>query len=159
DFSATAIDAYRTALDIAAMSGGKIVLLHVIELPVINDPVLMPVKIFEQDYLRDLGENASTQFDKLISKYTSGAEVQKHIAFGAPYHQILAYASKHDADLIVMGSHGASGLRELLVGSNAEKIVRHANIPVLVIKKYNKAPIRNIVYPNTLHLDNMQDFT
>jgi nucleotide-binding universal stress UspA family protein len=43
-------------------------------------------------------------------------------------------AKEHDVDLIVMGSHGASGLKELLVGSNTEKVVRYSNIPVLIVK-------------------------
>jgi nucleotide-binding universal stress UspA family protein len=50
------------------------------------------------------------------------------------FSEVNDVANEHDANLIVMGSHGASGVKEVLVGSNTEKVVRHADIPVLVIK-------------------------
>jgi hypothetical protein len=56
-----------------------------------------------------------------------------------------------------MGSHGASGLREVFVGSNAEKIVRKSPIPVLVVKDFFKGSITDIVFPNTLDLDDQED--
>jgi len=49
-----------------------------------------------------------------------------------------------------MGSHGASGLQEFFVGSNAEKVVRRSPVPVFIVKDYFKGPITNIVFPNTL---------
>lgn len=58
-----------------------------------------------------------------------------------------------------MGSHGASGLREFFIGSNAEKIVRNSSIPVLVLKDYFKGPIKNIVFPNTLETEKQEDLT
>jgi hypothetical protein len=56
-----------------------------------------------------------------------------------------------------MGSHGATGLREYFIGSNAEKIVRNSRVPVLVIKNYYKGTIKNIVFPNTLETEKQQD--
>jgi hypothetical protein len=60
-------------------------------------------------------------------------------------------------DIIIMGSHGASGIKEFFIGSNAEKVVRHASVPVLVLKDYFKGPITNIVFPHTLDLENQDD--
>jgi K+-sensing histidine kinase KdpD len=56
-----------------------------------------------------------------------------------------------------MGSHGASGLRELFIGSNAERLVRQSPVPVLVVKDYYKGPVKDIVFPNTLDMENQED--
>ena len=56
-----------------------------------------------------------------------------------------------------MGSHGASGLREYFIGSNAEKVIRKSSAPVLIIKHYFKGLIKNIVFPNTLDLYDQND--
>jgi nucleotide-binding universal stress UspA family protein len=159
DFSKTAVNAFRFAVDIAAQSKGTVYLLHVIELPVINDPVIMPVMTFEHDFLQTLREKAVREFDKAILKYAGDVKVTKNVEFGSPSRMINQFADEQAVDLIVMGSHGASGLREVIVGSNAEKVVRNSSIPVLVFKNYYKGPIKNIVFPNTLDLDKMQDFT
>ena len=159
DFSKTAVNAFRFAVDIALQAKGTIYLLHVIELPVINDPVIMPVMTFEQDFLQTLREKAVREFDKVISKYGADVKVSKNVEFGPPAKTINTFATNEGMDVIVMGSHGATGLREVFVGSNAEKVVRNSSIPVLVFKNYYKGPIKNIVFPNTLDLDKMQDFT
>lgn len=160
DFSKPATNAFRFALDIATQSKGTIYLLHVLELPVINDPVIMPVMTFEQDFLKDLKQKAVNQFNKLIAKYNSNnVKVKTAIEFGPPARIIVDYAYDNSIDFIIMGSHGASGLREFFIGSNAEKVVRHATMPVLVIKNYFKGPIKNIVFPTTLETEDLQDFT
>ena len=50
------------------------------------------------------------------------------------FSEVSEVAIEHQVDLIIMGSHGSSGIKEVLVGSNTEKVVRHSNIPVLVVK-------------------------
>lgn len=160
DFSKPAINAFRFALDIATQSKGTVHLLNVLELPVINDPVIMPVMTFEQDFLKDLKQKAVTQFNKLTSKYNAGnVKVTTTVEYGSPARTIVDYANDNSIDLIVMGSHGANGFREFFVGSNAEKVVRHASMPVLVTKDYYKGPIKNIVFPHTLETEDLQDFT
>jgi nucleotide-binding universal stress UspA family protein len=61
--------------------------------------------------------------------------VKTHVAFGEPGHEIAAFAQQEKADLIVLSSHGRTGLTRLLIGSVAEKTVRLAHCPVLVLKK------------------------
>jgi nucleotide-binding universal stress UspA family protein len=158
DFSKPAINAYRFALDVAAKANGTVHLLHVIELPVLHDSVLMPVLNFEQELLKDLKEKAETEFKKIIEKYAlDGVNVLMNVIYGAPSKMILQHAKDKSIDLIVMGSHGADGLQELLVGSNAEKIVRNSPIPVLVLKHYFKGHVKNIVFPNDLETENQED--
>ena len=158
DFSKPAISAYRFALDVAGQSKGTIHLLHVIELPVLHDTVLMPVLNFEQALLTELREKAEAEFEKLAAKYNYGeAKVLFKVEFGPISKTILQYINEQPIDLVIMGSHGASGLREIFVGSNAEKIVRNSSAPVLVLKNYKKGPVNNIVFPNTLETEKQED--
>lgn len=64
----------------------------------------------------------------------AGVSVQKAFRYGVPSDAILSYAADHDIELIVMGTHGRSGLRRLLnAGSVAERVVQEAEVPVLVV--------------------------
>lgn len=159
DFSGPAINAFRFALDIAEQSKGEVHLIHVIELPVMHDTVLMPVLTFEEALFKELQQKAEKQFDKLKTKYGSEeVKVKTKVLFGAPSRMILDYIDAEKIDLVVMGTHGASGVREYLIGSNAERVVRRSPIPVMAIKKYVKAAtIRNIIFPNTLDTETQED--
>jgi len=160
DFSKPAINAFRFALDIAQQSGGSVHFVNVIELPVLHDTVIMPVLNFEQDLLDDLRENAQKSFTKIIEKHNPGeVTVKPVVEFGSVHRKIQDYIVEHGIDLVVMGSHGASGAREFFIGSNAERIVRNATVPVLVLKDYYKGPIKNIIFPNTLDTENQEDLT
>jgi nucleotide-binding universal stress UspA family protein len=158
DFSKPAVNAFRFALDIAAQSKGAIHLLNVVELPIMHDTLLMPVLNFEQQLLNDLKENAETRFKKITDKYNTGkVKVVVNTVFGSVSHMIQDYIIKESIDIVVMGSHGATGAREFFIGSNAERMVRYSPVPVLVIKDYYKGPIKNIVFPNTLDTENQED--
>jgi nucleotide-binding universal stress UspA family protein len=158
DFSKPANDAFRFAVDIASRSKGTIHLIHVVELPVLHDTVLMPVLNFEQQLLNELKETADLHFRKIIDKHkVKGVKVVSKTLFGAVSRMIQDYIKEHAIDLVVMGSHGASGVREIFIGSNAEKVVRNAPVPVLVIKEYPERPVSNIVFPNTLDTEHQED--
>ncbi len=158
DFSKPAINAFRYALDVAMQSKGTVYLLNVIELPVIHDPIIMPVLTFEQDFLKELKKKATAEFNKIITRYKQeGVKVVSNVEFGSPARMITEFVERNSIDLIIMGSHGASGFREYFVGSNAEKVVRHSAVPVLVTKHYFKGPIKNIVFPNILDTENQED--
>jgi len=155
DFSEQAKSAVRFAADLALQSRGEIHLLNVIELPVMHDSVLMPVLSFEETLLQDLRERAEKEFKKLSDKYgKEGMKIKSKVVFGATSKMIIDYIDEQRIDLVVMGTKGASGMQELLIGSNAEKIVRAASCPVLAVKKYSKvSTIKSIVLPNSLELE------
>lgn len=158
DFSKPAINAFRFAVDVAKEAKATVHLLNVIELPVMHDTVLMPVLNFEAALMDELKEKTEKEFKKLREEYAlDHVKVIGRVDFGVPSISILDYASAEAVDLIVMGSHGASGLREFFVGSNAEKIVRRSSVPVLVVKDYVAGPIKNIVFPNTLETEHQED--
>ncbi|AYB34652.1 universal stress protein [Chryseolinea soli] len=160
DFSKPAINAFRFALDMALQSGGSVHFMNVIELPILHDTVIMPVLNFEQELLDDLKENAEKSFAKILEKHKPGeVAVKTVVEFGSVHAKIQDYIVDQGIDLVVMGSHGASGAREFFIGSNAERIVRSSAAPVLVLKDYYKGPIKNIVFPNTLDTENQEDLT
>lgn len=158
DFSKQATNAYRSALDIAAASKATIHLLNVVELPVLHDTVLMPVLNFEEELLKEIKEKSESHFKKLVAKYSPGdVKVVFNVRYGGVIKMIQDYIEEQSIDLVMVGSHGASGVREFFIGSNAEKIVRNSPVPVLVLKHYFKGPIKNIVFPNTLDTEKQED--
>jgi nucleotide-binding universal stress UspA family protein len=161
DFSKPSINAYRFAMDMAGQSKGTVHLLNVIELPVLHDTVLMPVLNFEQELLNDFKIKAESQFKKIAEKYNKGntAKTSFTVQFGSVSKVIQDYSKKESIDVVIMGSHGASGMREFFLGSNAERMVRYASVPVLVIKDYYKGSVKNIVFPNTLETNGQEDLT
>jgi len=158
DFSKPAVNAFRFALDIASKSRETVHLVNVIELPVVHDSLLMPVLSFEEEMLNDLREKVNSEFKKLKDQYSKdGVKIVFHVGHGVISRTLLDYATEHAIELIVMGSHVSSGLRELLIGSNAEKIVRNSAIPVMVLKQHFTGPIKNIIFPNTLETEKQED--
>ncbi len=158
DFSAPAINAYRFALDVAALSNGTVYLLNVIELPVIPNTVFTPVRSLGTALRREMSIKAYENFDKISIRYKrDNVKVVSNVEFGIPSKTILNYAKKHSIDLVMMGSHGASGLKEYFVGSNTEKIVRLSTVPVMVVKDFYMGPVKNIVFPNALDVENQKD--
>ena len=71
-------------------------------------------------------------FAQELSK--KGVKVEPYLRVGYPFDEIVQMANHFDVDLIIIGSHGRSGISRLLVGSTAERVVAHARCPVLVVK-------------------------
>ena len=158
DFSKPALNAFKFALDIAERSGGTVILVHVIELPVMHDTVLMPVLSFEEELLKDLKAKAVAQFKKIIEKNKrERVKISSHVEFGPISRRLSEMIVAQSADVVVMGSHGASGLKEYFIGSIAEKIIRKSPVPVLVTKDYYEGPVKNIVFPNSLDKENQAE--
>jgi len=157
DFSDQALSALRFAFDLSKQSAKEVHLLHVVELPVMHDSMLMPTLSFEATLLKELRENAEDQFARIRKEYASVHDVITKIVFGNTSMMILEYINEAAIDLVVMGTKGASGLRELIIGSNAEKIVRSAPCPVITVRKdCQYHAVKNIVFPNSLD-DNQED--
>ncbi|MTI30219.1 universal stress protein, partial [Xanthovirga aplysinae] len=83
-----------------------------------------------------------------------GVAVSWKVEFGGPYSHISAQIAEKQVDLVVMGSKGVTGLKEVFVGSNTEKVVRHAKCPVITIKKpVNVSSIKEIAFAASLRKD------
>jgi nucleotide-binding universal stress UspA family protein len=151
DFSEQSVNAFRLAVDLADQTKGEVHVLHVIEVPVMHDSLLMPTLSFEASLLKELSDNAENQFKKLVADHPTQTPVIAKNVFGNISLMILDYITENRIELVVMGTKGASGLRELLIGSNAERIVRRSSCPVITVRTYEKlGNIKNIVVPNSL---------
>ena len=135
DFSSHAETAVRYACGLASRLGAVLHLLHVLNdvMPLGPDPMLAPV--LPPDYYRET-EGASR--DALANlpdpSWGEPAGVETAVRWGNPVDQIVEYASGHAIDLIVIATHGRTGLSHVLLGSVAERIVRAAGCPVLTIR-------------------------
>jgi len=149
DFSAPAVQAFKFAANIARQGKGEIVLLNIVEMPVLrHGPV--PINALEKSFLKKTKERVSSDVDKMIDKWAKGIKVSFVLDHGEVNHMITKHIKKHKIDLIVMGTHGASGIREFFIGSNAEKIVRFSSVPVITVKKHFSNTIKNIVFATDL---------
>jgi nucleotide-binding universal stress UspA family protein len=159
DFSIQSLNAFRFAIQLEKASKAEVHMLHVVELPILHDTVLMPVLSFEEDKLQDLRKNAESKFDQVVKKNAaSEVRIKTKVEFGAPSRMILDYINKNDIDLVVMGTKGVTGMREIFIGSNTEKIVRASGVPVIAVKDdVRPREIRNIVFPNTIESDSHED--
>lgn len=144
DFSQSSAEALKFAAQIAETEKSHIRLIHAIELPVLYDSSLAVA--FEQDYMKDQRAAALKKLNKLAERWIKGAKTTSDVQFGGIVGVIESEIESWGADLLVMGTHGASGIKEYTIGSNAEKVVRNSTVPVITVRKAVKS-IKNIVFP------------
>ncbi len=157
DFSSASRQAYTFAIELAIATEGEIFVMHAITFPIIYETTfgVQPYQLNE-DEIRKMVDNAKDTFEKMKLAHPSPASVP--VSFYTLHDYLLpairSITLQKEIDLIVMGTSGSSGLEEVLVGSNTEKVVRVASVPVIAIRQ---APIfssiRNIVFPNTMELN------
>lgn len=88
------------------------------------------------DLLDELEEQGHYAIEDITAEaHAQGVETETTVQRGNPYEDILSYASDNDIDLIVMGTHGRTGVKRALLGSVTERVVRHAKIPVLTVHR------------------------
>ncbi len=160
DFSIQAQYAAQVAASIAKKTNSKIFLLHMLELPTgVIDPTSFGMTNNAPTALLFL-KRAHEKFEEFKKlPFLEGLEVEDSVNFHKAYEGILEESQKQKVDLIVMGSQGASGLEEILIGSNTEKVVRNSEIPVLVVKNDIKDfKIENIVFASNFNIENRSAF-
>jgi universal stress protein A len=134
DFSAESQKALQYASKLASQFGAVLKLIHVVEPgPLIND--LPDFTRSDQEIAKEsrirLQALAKDEIDERIP-------VQTGVRIGKPYHEIVSFAKVVDADLVVVSTHGYTGLKHTLLGSTAERVVRYATCPVLVVREARK---------------------
>lgn len=138
DFSNYADNALRQAVDIAKQYRAKIFLLHVIgdhirqciEDYCLSDAV---VKEIERDSMMASLDNLKKEINRL-SDDSSDVEISIYVKRGVPSEEVLREQEEKDIDLIVMASHGRTGISRILIGSVAEKVMRGAKCPVMLVR-------------------------
>ena len=132
DFSEASTEALTMAIEFARRFDAAITIFHAHSVPsfVFPDGMLAVTPQLMQDLERSI-EGELKRVAATVA--ASGVVVTTHHAIGAPYDEICRYADELGADLIVMGTHGHTGLRHAILGSVAEKVVRKAHCPVLTV--------------------------
>lgn len=129
DFSTSSDAALEHAAGLARDMGARLLIVHVEEPPLAYGGGEMYYGVPEPD---------RSAIEKMLSKvkpHSADVPCEHHLLIGSPADEIVRFADEHGADLIVMGTHGRSGLRRMLMGSVAEAIVRRANCPVFTFKQ------------------------
>lgn len=137
DFSPAANHAAALARDEAKAHGGEVILLHVIDLPaayvdttLVMGPGEPPIGMHEYAM-----RSATTHVMDLAHRLEAdGVETSAFVRVGHPVEEILRFAGEHETDVIVMGTHGRTGLKHLISGSVAERVVRASPVPVVTTR-------------------------
>lgn len=158
DFSTPSENALKVAAELAKRNNSELHILHVIELAeslfgseqfnVNDEQIIFFMKM------------AKERFDKFLQKdYLKGIDVKDHVEPGSTALAIRDVVSDNDIDLIIMGSSGVSGIEEIIIGSNTEKVVRYSEVPVLVVKNEIKnISIKTVVFASDFELENLEPY-
>ena len=133
DFSDLSQQALEFALSLADRFRAKLYLINVWELPMTGS--LLPPEPYPESIMTEEQKAGQEHLTKVTNELkASGFDVEPVFVFGKPYMEIVRAAADLDIDLIVLASHGRSGVSHLLLGSVAEKVVRLAPCPVFTVK-------------------------
>lgn len=158
DFSQPSENALRVAAKLAKKNNAKILTLHVVELAeslfgsgqfnVDNEEIVFFMKL------------AKKKFEEFLDKdFLKDVDVIHDIEVGSTTFAINDVVEKQNIDLIVMGSQGVSGIEEVMIGSNTEKVVRHSEIPVLVVKNDIKDfNFKKVLFATNFDLKNVKAY-
>ncbi|MCF2876295.1 MULTISPECIES: universal stress protein [unclassified Tenacibaculum] len=140
DFSNHSEYALETASFLAKQANAEIIVVHMLEL---SNAIVSKSESYAQNETFFYLKLAEKKFHNFLQKdYLKGIKVTPIIKHFKIFSELDQLAREEDVDLIVMGSRGASGLKEIFIGSNTEKVIRYAHVPVLVIKE--KPIVENI---------------
>jgi universal stress protein A len=134
DFSDFSKWAVTSAYELARTFGAKLLLLHVVELPVYPPEAFLP-SAQGSTLVDDLEGRARLDLAQILPESEGGkVEVAYQVVLGTPYYKIIEVAEAEKVDMIVMATHGRTGFSHLFMGSVAERVVRTAPCPVLTIR-------------------------
>ncbi|OEK01010.1 hypothetical protein BFP97_05565 [Roseivirga sp. 4D4] len=136
DYSETADHALAIGADLAKRSGAQVHVLHIADIP--PDWVSMVEKSEGTMYamVKDqLGITRKELADRTTLLHDKGVHAESFMVYNKGYRAILGHSENYESDLIIMGAHGRSGIKGLLIGSFTLRVLHHTNVPVFVTKK------------------------
>jgi nucleotide-binding universal stress UspA family protein len=134
DFSENSEHAFEYALTLAKQFQAELTIMHVINEPVDLRGFYVPHISFEQ-LEKEIEEGAEKMMEKFCqTRMGAFTNYQTAIVTGIPYEEIIRKAEDTGSSLIVLGTHGRTGLDHIIFGSTAERVVRSASCPVLTIR-------------------------
>jgi nucleotide-binding universal stress UspA family protein len=150
DFSQNSRQALDFALEYNELIKGELLLVHVVDLPIAKHGYIGLATQANMEVF--YGKDAIDRHQKLLEGWVTEVRDKGHfvkgvLKFGNPYQNLSQIVVEEKADWIIMGSKGASGLKEVFVGSNAERMIRYAKCPVITVKgEAHVEEIRSIVF-------------
>lgn len=133
DFSNHSEYALKTAAKLAKKYDAEVLALHMLEM---SDIMLSASDGLQNEKAVYFFKLAEKKFEEFLQKhFLEDVKVTPLVKHFKVFSEVSDVALEHNADLIVMGSHGTTGIKEYFVGSNTERVVRHSDVPVLVVKK------------------------
>ncbi len=136
DFSECSLEAMKYAMGLAELLTSRVVFLHVVEPLAYGPELTASYPVFDPGLTKKFAE---MMHDWVEQVKVQGIPVEWHIELGSSFAEIRSAAARYGADLIVMGTHGRTGVGHLLLGSVAERVVQHAPCPVLTVKASKSA--------------------
>jgi nucleotide-binding universal stress UspA family protein len=134
DFSEPSTRALMHAIAMAEQFGASLDVLHVVPNPYVDDPAGLYLPL-PATYVNDLMNDARKRLDDLLDSVDhQRLRARPIVKAGDPLRQVVEYARDESMDLIVLGTHGRSGVAHLFLGSVAERVVRTAPCPVLTVR-------------------------
>lgn len=162
DFSAQAEHALKLASEIAKKSNAEITILHVVEIPGQTSFNTMG-QVSQADgmdgvFIIKMIEIGKKKLAKLQDhELLQGVNFKTELKAGNTYFNISSIINEYKPDMVIMGTSGSSGLDEILIGSNAEKVVRNATCPVLTLKEeISLSDINNIAFATSMKNDDKE---
>ena len=137
DFSAIAEKAVEYAVFLASSHNAELQLLHVVDHLHGFDNYLI-LSMTPHEISERMEKHANEDLSEVVNQIKETVKTEKAVRHGKASVQIIKMAREMKADLIVMGSHGRTGLSHVIIGSVAEAVVRHAYCPVLVVRDINQ---------------------
>jgi nucleotide-binding universal stress UspA family protein len=132
DFSESSRKALHYGVTFARQFDAEILLLHAVELPI---PAPESILIDQDLVNADLEKAAKARLSEWSKQLAAPVSVKTKVRVGNPYFEIVEEAKRRNVDLIAIGTRGRAGLLHALIGSTAERVVRHASCPVMVVRE------------------------
>ena len=134
DFSEYSKEALKYAVSFAMKDEAKLFLLHVIDIRTFEDDL----EVIGVEQIRDeiTKLHKSRLLDYIPKEIRNDIKIEALVVEGIPFVEIIDVSKKNKIDMIVMGSHGRTGIAHIMLGSVAEKVARIANCPVLIVKQH-----------------------
>lgn len=131
DFSEASDEAIAYAVGLARELGAELHVVHAYQIPMLAlpDGAVLP----SPEWTADASQKLQKGLADLRETYGEGVSIQTHLREGMPHTEVAALCSEIGADLLVIGTHGRTGLSHLLLGSVAGRIVRTSDIPVITV--------------------------
>ena len=132
DFSDISGDAFTKAVGLARQLNAQLHIVHIVQIHPANMPQSGNVNVDELEALEE--KSAGDSLQKVLDEQCQGIDVKTHILHGDPAEQVMQTAKEFGVDIIVMGTHGRTGLSHLIMGSVAESVIKNSKTPVLCVK-------------------------